>query len=121
MIYRLTCPCGAMFDVDDRAIGRYLTCAKCRRRMRIERTFLKPVRVHRFTCDCGAMFRVEEKAVGGTFQCPVCRAVMRIVPERLSAVSGEQARVSKSARSTVPVEFGSAARGRSGSSAASRE
>jgi len=105
MIYRFHCDCGAAFDVDDRAIGRHVTCAKCERRTLIDATILQPIHFYRFACDCGTTFRVEEKAIGGTFRCPACKRTLRIDRERLGETPREENRVSKSPRSTIPVEF----------------
>ena len=105
MIYRFHCECGAAFDVDERVIGRHVTCANCERRTLIDMGILQPIRFYRLACDCGATFRVEEKAVGGTFQCPACQSAVRIDRERLDKTPTEDDRVSKSPRSTIPVEF----------------
>lgn len=105
MVYRLTCPCGMAFEVDERAIGRHFRCAGCRRRIYVEQVVLQGVRVYRLTCECGTAFRVEEKAIGGAFQCPNCRRAVQIDRERLAEVRGETDRVSKSPRLSLPVEF----------------
>jgi len=105
MIYRFQCECGAAFDVDERVIGRSVTCANCKRRTLIDAAVLQPIRFYRFACDCGATFRVEEKAIGGTFRCPKCQSTLRSDRERLAETPNEDDRVSRSPRSTIPVEF----------------
>jgi DNA-directed RNA polymerase subunit RPC12/RpoP len=105
MVYRLACQCGATFNVDGRAIGRYLTCPRCQERILIEGQILEPIRVYQLTCECGTSFRVEEKAIGGTFHCPKCWHKIRIHRERLAEVHGKYDRVSKAPRPSVPVEF----------------
>ncbi|HUT94917.1 MAG TPA: hypothetical protein VMY37_36000 [Thermoguttaceae bacterium] len=105
MIHRFHCECGAAFDVDERVIGRHVTCANCKNRTLIDAAILQPIRFYRLACDCGVTFRVEEKAVGGTFQCPACRSTVRIDRERFDETLIEVDRVSKSPRSTIEVEF----------------
>jgi hypothetical protein len=105
MIYRFTCPCGTSFHCDERAIDRYLTCVQCGEKSLIDAEALEPVSVYRLTCDCGTTFRVEEKAIGGSFRCPRCRRTVQIDPERVAATRTEYDRVSRSPRTTLPVEF----------------
>lgn len=105
MIYRLTCRCGTAFRVDERAIGRFLTCVTCGQKFLIEAEMLQPVSSYYLTCECGIRFRVEEKAVGGTFQCPRCQRIVHIARERLSAARSEYERVSKNPLPSLPVEF----------------
>ena len=106
MIYRFHCECGVAFEVDERVIGKRVTCANCKSRTLIDASILQPIRVYRLTCDCGATFRVEEKAIGGTFQCPACQATLHIDRELLDRKTNEEDRVSRAPRSTIPVEFG---------------
>jgi len=105
MIYRFNCECGAAFDVDERVIGKRVTCANCERRTLIDAAILQPISFYRLACGCGTTFRVEEKAVGGTFLCPACQSTVHIDRERLDETPIEADRVSKSPRSTIPVEF----------------
>jgi Zn finger protein HypA/HybF involved in hydrogenase expression len=105
MIYRFHCQCGATFDVDERVIGKRLTCAECHRRTVIDAASLEPLSLYRLTCDCGTTFRVEEKAVGGTFRCPKCQGTIHIDRDRLAEVPREREHVSRSPRATVPVDF----------------
>lgn len=103
MIYRLTCPCGAAFEVDERVVGRHFTCVACQRRICVEPVNLQRISVYRFACECRTAFRVEEKAIGGTFQCPNCGAATRIDREHLAVIDDD--RVPKSSRPSLPVEF----------------
>jgi hypothetical protein len=103
MIYRLTCPCGAAFKVDERVVGRFFTCVGCQRRIFVDQVNLQQINVYRFACACGTTFRVEEKAIGGTFQCPGCQTAARLDREHLTAV--DDGRVSKLSRANVPVQF----------------
>jgi hypothetical protein len=103
MIYRLTCPCGAEFKVDERVIGKQFTCVGCQRKIRVEQVNLEQIGVYRFECECGVAFKVEEKAIGGTFQCPKCETTTQISREHLTAVDDDH--VSKSSPPSLPVEF----------------
>ena len=103
MIYRLTCPCGAEFMVDERVIGKHFTCVGCRRRIRVEQVNLEHIGVYRVAGECGVAFKVEEKAIGGTFQCPKCETTTEISREHLAAVDDDH--VSKSSPRSLPVEF----------------
>ena len=103
MIYRLTCPCGAAFEVDERVVGKYFTCVGCQRRIRVDQVNLQEINVYRLACACGATFRVKERAIGGTFQCPKCQTAVRIDREHLTVVADD--RVSKLSRTSLPVEF----------------
>ena len=103
MIYRLTCPCGAAFEVDERVVGKRFKCVACQRRLSVEQGNLQQVRVYRFVCKCGTAFRVEEKAIGGKFRCPRCQAAARIDREHLTVV--EDDRVPKLSRTSLPVAF----------------
>jgi hypothetical protein len=103
MIYQLTCPCGAAFEVDERVVGKYFTCVGCQRRICVDQVNLQEINVYRLACECGTTFRVEEKAIGGTFQCPRCQTAVRIDREQLTVVQDD--RVSKLSRTILPVEF----------------
>jgi hypothetical protein len=109
MIYRLSCRCGAVFEVDERAVGRFFTCVGCHRRIYVDRVHLREIHVYRFTCACGTAFRVEEKAIGGTFRCPSCETAVRLDREHLTAV--DDGCVSKLSRASLPVEFADEASG----------
>ena len=103
MIYRLTCPCGAAFEVDERVVGKHFKCVGCQRRIWVDQVNLQKIDVYRFACECGAAFRVKEKAIGGTFQCPNCQTATQIDREQLTVV--EDGRVPKLSRTTLPVQF----------------
>ena len=107
MIYRLTCTCGAAFEVDERVVGKHFTCVGCQKRIRVEQVNLEQVSVYRFACECGTAFRVEEKAIGGAFECPKCKTAAQIDREHLTPV--DDGRVSKAAPPSLPVEFHSEA------------
>ena len=109
MIYRLTCPCGVAFEVDERVVGKSFTCVGCHRIIFVDQVNLQQINVYRFTCECGTTFRVEEKAIGGTFQCPGCQTAVRLDREHLTLV--DDGRVSKLSRTSVPVEFADEASG----------
>jgi hypothetical protein len=102
-MYRLTCQCGAAFEVDERAVGKHFKCVGCHRRIWVDQVNLQKIKVYRFVCECGAAFRVKQKAIGGTFRCPRCQTVTRIDREHLAVIDDE--RVSKSSRTSLPVEF----------------
>ncbi|MFW6124954.1 MAG: hypothetical protein ACOC46_02295 [Pirellulales bacterium] len=106
MIYRFTCECGAVFELDERVLGKHVTCTKCRHKAFIDGDHVQPVHYYQLTCDCGTTFRVEERAIGGTFRCPACHEAVRIDRDRLAERHDCQDHVSRSAKpAKIPVQF----------------